>query len=491
MRIFEKIQQKLQWSTGQYLRFILLILALVYIASAIYHSVKPLPEGLAFKGKMRHADVRFLLDQTYIDASGQQRSEQQIFDQVFTLIDQAQNTIVLDMFLFNASVGQSKIPQRPLTQQLTNALITKKKANPNMEIVVITDPINSVYGGQRPGHYAKLQQAGINVVETDLSALRASNPLWSGLWYMCCQTLGNNPDAAWLNNPFGGGKITLRSYLHLLNFKANHRKTLVVDTPQGWQSLLMSANPHDGSSRHSNVALLIQGATAADVLASEQAVAQFSGGSVPGLIITDDVAVTKTQQQLPQVQVLTEAAIYQAVLNSINSAKAGQHLDLSMFYLSERRIIEALKAAQQRGVKLRVLLDPNKDAFGLKKNGIPNRPVAAELHSAGVPIRWCDTHGEQCHGKLLMVYDATHMTFILGSANFTARNLKNYNLETDVLVAAARDSDVSRDALNSFEQAWGNLNNKRISVPYAQYADDSKLKYALYRFMEWSGLSTF
>lgn len=489
MRIFEKIQQKLQWSTGQYLRFIVLMLLLAYIASAIYHTVKPLPAGLAFKGKLRHADVRFLLDQTYIDRQGQQRSEQQIFDQVFALIAQAQNTIVLDMFLFNASVGQSKVPQRPLMQQLTEALIAKKKANPAIEIVLITDPINSVYGGQRPKHYAQLKQAGIDVVETNLSVLRASNPTWSGLWYMCCQAVGNNPDATWLNNPFGGGKITLRSYIHLFNFKANHRKTLVVDTAQGWQSMVLSANPHNGSSRHSNVALLIQGATAADVLHTEQAVAQFSDASVPGLIIADDA--DHSAASLPQVQVLTEAAIYQAILATINAATAGQHLDLSMFYLSERRIIQALKAAQSRGVKLRILLDPNKDAFGLKKNGIPNRPVAAELHNAGVPIRWCDTHGEQCHGKLLMVYDAKHMHFVLGSANFTARNLKNYNLETNVLVVAERDSQVSRDALASFEQAWRNQNGKQISVPYGHYADASKLKYALYRLMEWSGLSTF
>jgi hypothetical protein len=44
------------------------------------------------------------------------------------------------------------------------------------------------------------------------------------------------------------GKITLRSYLNLFNFKANHRKTLVVDTAQGWKTLVTSANPHDGSS---------------------------------------------------------------------------------------------------------------------------------------------------------------------------------------------------------------------------------------------------
>ena len=52
-----------------------------------------------------------------------------------------------------------------------------------------------------------------------------------------------------------------------------------------------------------------------------------------------------------------------------------------MFYLSERKIISAIKKAHSRKVKVRLLLDPNKDAFGREKNGIPNRSVAYELES--------------------------------------------------------------------------------------------------------------
>ena len=50
------------------------------------------------------------------------------------------------------------------------------------------------------------------------------------------QNIGNNPEKGWLPNPFGDEKITLRSYLNLFNFKANHRKTVVVDTDAGWTS---------------------------------------------------------------------------------------------------------------------------------------------------------------------------------------------------------------------------------------------------------------
>ena len=487
MRIFQRIHKKLNWSGRRYVALIAGVLALSYIASAIYHVYKPLPDGLNFTGKLRHAEVKFLSDQTYLNAQGQQQQDHQIFDEILNLIHQAKTTIVLDMFLFNSETGESKLTQRPLTQQLTQALIQKRHESPNVEITLITDPINSVYGGILPEHYRQLRQAGIDIIETNLTPLRASNPTWSGLWYLCCQDLGNNPEKGWLPNPFGKEKITLRSYLQLANFKANHRKTLVVDTDDGWKSLVTSANPHDGSSRHSNVALLVSGPTAMDLLKTEQSVAQMSAGSSPMMVMGE----INASDQAPQVQVLTEAAIYHAVVDLLQTAKANDQIDLAMFYLSERQIVNDLKAAQKRGVKLRVLLDPNKDAFGRQKNGIPNRQVASELHAAGVPVRWCDTHGEQCHTKMIIKSNPTQAEMILGSANFTARNLKNYNLETDMLVQGQRQDAVFQDAERYFNTAWSNLNGRQMSVDYSKYADESKLKYWTYRFMEWSGLSTF
>ena len=487
MRIFQRIHQKLNWSGRQYFALILGMVALGYLSSAIYHIYKPLPEGLDYTGKLRHANVKFLADKTYLDAQGKQQQEHQIFNQILKLIDEAQTTIVLDMFLFNDEVGSSKIPHDKLTQNLTEALIVKKRMTPQIEIKVITDPINSVYGGIAPEHYRQLRQAGIEVIETDLTALRASNPLWSGFWYLCCQGVGNNAEKGWLPNPFGDEKITLRSYLSLFNFKANHRKTVVVDTLEGWKTLVTSMNPHDGSSHHSNVALMVTGNTAIDVLKTEQAVGRMSKGDIPVVIVGE----FEEAKEFPQAQVLTEKAILDATLKLIETAKSGENIDLAMFYLSEREIVKELIAAKQRGVNVKVLLDPNKDAFGREKNGIPNRQVASELNEAGVQVRWCNTQGEQCHSKMILKSNIQQSEMILGSANFTARNLKNYNLETNIRVVGNSSADVFKDAQSYFNTAWSNLDAKNMSVDYAQYADESKWKYGVYRFMEWSGLSTF
>lgn len=488
MRIIERIHSKLNWSRRQYFGVVMGLFALGYLSSAVYQMYKPLPEGLDYTGKLRHAKVEFIADQTYLDASGKQQLDQHIFKQMLQLIEQAQTTIVLDMFLFNKEIGDSKVPHQALMQQLTDALIEKRKYTPNIEIKFITDPINSVYGGVYAEQYHQLRQAGIDVIETDLTPLRASNPAWSGLWYLCCQGIGNTTEKGWLPNPFGAEKITVRSYLNLFNFKANHRKTLTVDTLDGWKTLVTSMNPHDGSSRHSNVALTVTGNTAMDVLKTEQSVGIMSKANMPAVIMGEFDGA----KNLPQVQVLTEKAIYDQVLEMISSSqKAGIEIDIAMFYLSERKIIRELIAAHKRGVKVRVLLDPNKDAFGRTKNGIPNRPVASELNDAGVDVRWCNTQGEQCHSKMIIKRDVYTTDMILGSANFTARNLKNYNLETDFRVLGARDAQVFQDANQYFNGAWSNLNGRQVSVPYSQYADKSKLKYALYWFMEWSGLSTF
>jgi len=46
MRIFNKLQSKLNWSNRRYFGVIIGILTLGYLSSAIYHIYKPIPEGL-------------------------------------------------------------------------------------------------------------------------------------------------------------------------------------------------------------------------------------------------------------------------------------------------------------------------------------------------------------------------------------------------------------------------------------------------------------
>ncbi|MCK7545955.1 phospholipase D-like domain-containing protein [Marinobacter bryozoorum] len=472
-------------------RMIAAILLLILLATGLYNTLKPLPAGLSRAAPARVLyDARLIADVTWRTASGERMQSHGIFNELFRLVGQARKLIVVDMFLFNDSAQDDSF--EPLADKLATALIQRKQASPELVVIVITDPLNTVYGGLEQPHFKRLRDAGITLVETDLRPLRDSNPAWSAIWRWCCQWFGNTTSGGWLPNALGDGKVTLRSYLSLLNFKANHRKTLVVDEGDRLRGLITSANPHAGSSRHWNTAISFTGPAAHDLLATEEAVMALSGLPVPEWPLPADNGPAQDSEL--RGQVLTESAIRDAALDVINQAGPGDRLDMAMFYLSHRGTVKALKAAHHRGAELRLLLDRNLDAFGHDKNGIPNRQVAFELRQSGIDVRWCNTSGEQCHNKLLMLRPADGDTrLLLGSANLTRRNMDDYNLETSMLVTGPGQLEVLANATELFERLWRNGPGSTpvLSLPYADNADESQLQYWRYRFMEASGLSTF
>ena len=474
------------------MKIFLLLIVLLIAGTAAYHIFKPLPEGVNFKGPERPlVDARLFTDLTYRDASDRIQMEHAIFDEIFRLIGQAESLILVDMFLFNDSRPDDSY--RPLSNQLTEALITRNEQVEGIRIVVISDPLNTFYGGHESPYFERLRDAGIPVIETNLNPLRDSNPTWSGVWRLCCQWLGNSDTSGWLPNLLNEGEVTLRSYLTLPNFKANHRKVLVVDEGERLRGLITSANPHDGSSKHSNIALSFSGPAVNDLLASEQAVLALSNARLnpPPTISPNTV---REDEETAVANVVTEAKILESALAMINSARGGTRLDLAMFYFSHRELVKAFIEAHNRGVEVRALLDPNKEAFGHEKSGIPNRQVAMELTRAGIPVRWCNTHGEQCHSKMLIRRDNDDKwQLLMGSANFTRRNLNNLNLETDIFIRGMTVTPLIEQAQTFFDRQWqaGPDTTPTLSLPYEAYADHSQIRYWRYRFMEATGLSTF
>ncbi|WP_417565789.1 phospholipase D family protein [Marinobacter sp.] len=479
------------------LKLLLLLFLLTLVGIGLYHTHKPLPQGISYRGGVFPLEDPVLLtDVTRHYPDGHEEKDHEIFNEVFRLIGQAEEFILVDMFLFNSTKPEDVV-HRPLAKQLTEALLTRKSAKPGLSVIVISDPLNTMYGGTTSPWFEALHNAGIPVYETALHPLRDSNPTWSSIWRFCCQWFGNKPDGGWLNNALGKTPVTIRSYLALLNFKANHRKLLVVDDAGSLRALVTSANPHDGSSRHGNLGLSFKGPAVADVLRSERAVLAMSGVGTETLddwISRVENAPGSGGGEKDKVAVLTESAILDQALDMIRAAAEGDQLDLAMFYLSHRQIVEALARASERGAQLRILLDANSEAFGLQKSGIPNRQVAMELVQAGIPVRWCNTRGEQCHSKLLILEKQNDkIEMLLGSANFTRRNLDDLNLETDVWISVEDSSAVATKARAFFDEQWhkGPGNEPVLSLPYERWADESRLRYWRYRIMEATGLSTF
>lgn len=462
--------------------------------SGCYNWFHRMPNGTSFAGMLRSADdVHFFADTTWIDDNGKRHVDQQIFDAVFEVIARAEKFIVVDMFLWNDFQGDTPETARALSSELTDALLTRKQNHPEMTIVVISDPVNTVYGGIESTHFSALREAGIPVVITRLDRLRDSNPGYSGLWRIFAKPLGQ-PRGGTLPSPFGDERVGALNYLSLLNFKANHRKVIIADGgADGAEvvAMVISANPHDGSSAHGNVGIGFSGVAAADLLQTEKAVIAFSDGEVPMVELSTEESAPDANGGA-SLQVVTEGKIRIALLETLEGSDTGDRVDVAIFYLSDHGIVEALAEARARGASVRVLMDPNKDAFGYEKSGIPNRPVAVDLRSGDVTVRWCDTHGEQCHAKLMLVRKVTgEATLIMGSANFTRRNLQDLNLETDVVLRGTADHSAIRDAAEWFELIWGNAPGKSFSVDYEIYKDESLRKRFKYQIEERSGMSTF
>jgi len=471
---------------------ILIMIILLLSAAGIFQSYKSLPSGVDYMGEMRAVsaeDVSFLYDLTY-EKNGARVHEQHIFDRIFSHIRGAREYILIDMFLFNSYLGNSGSSFRSLSRELTDELVDASKRNPGIRIDVITDPINTVYGGAVSPEIQMLKEHGINVIITDLKYLRDSNPLYSCIWRTFIRWFGNSPGGQ-LPHPFSasGADVPLRSYLDMLNFKANHRKIFMADSGDSYVSVIMSANPHDASSSHSNTALEVRGGIGPDLYNTEKGVASFSGGRLSETRISahpDDGGDL-------HVRVITEEAIYKKVIEEIMSTGSGDSISIAMFYLAERGVIQALSNAAGRGADIRIILDPNKDSFGYKKTGIPNRPVARELlNKAGnrIRVRWYSTAGEQFHSKMIYIRRGGDSTIILGSANLTRRNLGNYNLELDVMVKGSGDNQVFEDAEQWFDRIWDNRDGS-YTLGYDAYQDNSFLKTVIYKIQERTGLCSF
>jgi phosphatidylserine/phosphatidylglycerophosphate/cardiolipin synthase-like enzyme len=499
-------------------RVILLTLVALWLGTAYWQTNKPLPAGVHVDSPwypISTGDVAFIADVTSADAYGRSSQSQAIFDQVLSVVRSARKFVVLDYYLFNAKPGAAPAV-RQISGELRDALLARRRADPGLQVVLITDPINEMYGGVTSRDLGLLRAAGVGVAVTDLNRLRDSNYLYSGLWRLGIKWWTGSgsghggygtadhlsvAEPGWFPNPLdeSAGPVTFGAWARLLNFKANQRKVIIADDGHdGLVAIVGSADPHDASSGHSNTALRVTGPAAWPLLQSELEIAHFSGwdGQLDAAVGKADPPPGTADSSGGRVKVLTEGAVRAELLARIDGAERGDGIDIAAFQASDRGVIEALLAASRRGVSVRLILDPNKDAFGHAKSGIPNQPAASELVAASdgaIHVRWYRTHGEQFHTNLAMVYGPERLWLTVGSANLTRRNLADYNLEADIAVEVPRGAPLALQTLEYFDTLWNNRAALGIeyTADFGYYADPSQLHYWLYRVMEGTGVSTF
>jgi phosphatidylserine/phosphatidylglycerophosphate/cardiolipin synthase-like enzyme len=370
-----------------------------------------------------------------------------------------------------------------------------------------------------PTFFQPFEDLGIPIVYTDLYKLPDSNKIyskqvrfWSKFYDL---NLNNNRFRIFPNLVESKAeRLSYSQFFKALHLKANHRKLLISGYSNSPSKMIIgSFNPSDASSFNSNLSVLVSGPVADYAARSEIAIAEWSALKTENLLgerfALEDAFRRMDQALLPEkhfnqytsrktgVRFLSEGATYQVILDLLKDADKGTELDIAMFYLSDRKIIKAIKSAAKRGAKIRLLLDQNKNAFGFKKMGVPNRSVADELMQMdevdSIQIHWASekTKG-QYHTKAIRMYDDKKDVLFLGSSNLTHRSINNFNLEANVLFNDVISINNEFDLY--FESVWENSLGFEESFEYKALKNPKWMQYIrlfFYRIQEWTQFSTY
>ncbi len=426
---------------GRSARIVLLVLLLVWLSLVFWNSAKPLPPGthiVSQVSRLSEADVDFVHDSSgRPDAPAREMSA----------IDHAEQLIVVD--------------RSPVTRQLAQHLLARKRARPNLRIVLVTDPGNEAFGGTPAQTLSSLEESGIIVARVRLERLRDSNPLYSGLWRLIF---------SWWSDPFDEtpGQVTLPAWSRMQNFKADQRQLVVADDGSGgWTAVIGPAAASAG--------LILRGSLARSMIAGELQIAAWSADDdrLPAGPPMDGRGVGSIDARF-----LTEGAIETALLDAFAVAGSGDEISIAVENLSDRRLVAAARGAAARGARLRVLL---------ARNRVPNQAVAGELLRGGghIEVRWFPTETGASLPKLLVVQHRSDLWMNFGSANFTRRNLGDLNLESSVELRMPARAAPARAVTEYFNKLWSS------AAANADWVDQSPAAYWRYRFAEATGLSSF
>ncbi len=481
-------------------------------------TIKTPPEGVDYESPVRDSkNVDFHYDLTYLDKDGNIKYDRKIWDATYEVVDNAKDYLVIEMFLFNDIYNKDvdKFPE--FAKEYMRRLVKKKMENPNLKVYILSDENNDLYGAFEHPLITEMKNAGIDVIDVDIYKLKDTFPWYSPIWRSVIKPFGNPQGKGWITNFYGPmwPKLTLRNLFRALNVKADHRKIFLNED----KVVIASANIHDPSYFHENVAISADGEITKDILKDLQLVAKFSGGNIDvsseseakkpvniknfqaskikfkedeslksdlqkqveqieknkgnfvdkgtkefyetgELTKNEDVLQNDDPNNSYKVQFESEAKIGENLDKDIDSLKAGDEVLMGMYFLADRPVIDKLIKAANRGVKVRIIFDRSRDAFGMSTNGLPNKPVSKKLKKKTknkIEIKWYFTNNEQFHTKIMLMKKTDGNVIIhTGSANYIKKNIRGYIMDANLRVLTNKDSKLTKDVYNYFDRLWEN-----------------------------------
>ena len=516
-----------------------LLIGIFSIFAMSCSTIKTPPLGVDYESPMRDSDnVEFHYDLTYLDKDGNIRYDRKIWDATYKVVDEAKDYLIVEMFLFNDIYNKDKEHYPEFAKEYTRRLIKKKMENPDLKVYVLSDENNNLYGAFEHPFITDMKKAGIDVIVVDIFKLKDTFPWYSPIWRTLIEPHGNPQGKGWIGNFYGPmwPKLTLRNLLRALNVKADHRKIFLNEG----NVVISSANIHDPSYFHENVAISANGEIVKDVLQGLKHVAEFSGGKIDidekkgnqinnsqiGNLVEneknlvnnsiknnfledenekkvreiekkkEDFVEEETRRfaqtgKLPEksqesndkkqqddlkvgdvltrfddennkykLQFVTEAKIGEHLDKDIENTKAGDEILMGMYFLADKGIVDRLIKASNRGVKIRIIFDRSRDAFGMSTNGLPNKPVSKKLKKKTknkIEIKWYFTNNEQYHTKITLIKKTDGNVIIqTGSANLIRKNIRGYIMDANFRILTNADSKLTRDIYTYFDRLWEN-----------------------------------
>ncbi|MCF7954210.1 MAG: hypothetical protein K9M75_00260 [Phycisphaerae bacterium] len=429
-----------------------------------------------------------------------------IGEKALDMIENADEVVLASVFLFDVLYAEGK-PEMDIVSKLTDLLVKKRSENPDFSVVIMLDPINRAYNNRRGPAVKRLSASGADIFYSDLVSTNSATALGVGETLRDGLRLADNLSFGVVSkvlsvvaspkipikNDLDEDGISIEALWNAAAIKANHRKLLVTDSGDTYEALVSSANPHNASAGSANYSISVKGDFAkyiymnirADVeLSIKLDYAYWSDPSakyresflkdkLPAFKTSSYLAGFKSKKTPIGVRYITEGQIRREILRLLAAAKDDDEIRIQMFYLSDIEVVDAIADAAGRVKKpVRLILDPSKDAFGKIKDGTPNRQVAAYLMQKkkdlglNIEIRWYDTHGEQNHAKIMSITNpkADKYEVITGSANWTGKNLKDINMESNVSLKDAKG--VCGKFNGIFDKFWTNSDGLVYTIKY-------------------------
>jgi phospholipase D endonuclease domain protein len=474
-------------------------------------TIKTPPLGINYESPIRETEnAEFHYDLTYLDKDGNIQYDRNLWDATYKVIDNAKDYLIVEMFLFNDLYNKDKEHFPEFAKEYTERLVKKQKENPNLKVYILADENNNFYGAFEHPFITSMKNAGINVIVVDIFKLKDTFPWYSPFWRTFIKPMGNPQNKGWITNFYGDmwPKLTIRNLLRALNVKADHKKVFLNEK----EVVVSSANIHDPSYFHENIAIYTDGPIVKDVLHNLQLVAKFSDSEInvdgsdrrmenimnsgsndktetdektlnsenqkennvkqinneeneqnvkeKTSINSEKNSITDTEGHTYKIQYLTEGAIGKHLDEDIDSLKAGDELLMGMYFLADKGVIDRLIKAANRGVKIRIIFDRSRDAFGMSTNGLPNKPVSKKLKKktkGKIEIKWYFTNNEQYHTKITLMKKTDGNVIInAGSANLIKKNIRGYIMDANFRILTTQDSKISKDIYEYFDRLWEN-----------------------------------